>query len=55
VLLIDWLYKELKVDQTYNNIRKLFGPEFFIVFGVGVLISGTATALYYSKEHIKVH
>ena len=31
----------------------MFGPEFFIAFGVGMLISGTATALYYSEEHIK--
>jgi glycerol uptake facilitator-like aquaporin len=34
-------------------IADLFGTEFFIAFGIGVLISGSATALYYSKEHIK--
>jgi len=28
-------------------------PEFFIAFGVSMLISGTAIALYYSREHIK--
>ena len=31
----------------------LFGTEFFITFGIGMLISGGATALYYGKEHIK--
>jgi len=32
---------------------ELFGPEFFIAFGIGMLISGSATALYYRKENIK--
>jgi len=32
---------------------KLFGTEFFIAFGIGMLISGSATALYYGKERIK--
>ena len=32
---------------------QLFGTEFFIAFGIGMLISGSATALYYGKEHIK--
>ena len=32
---------------------KLFGTEFFIAFGTGMLISGSVTALYYGKEHIK--
>jgi len=31
----------------------LFGTEFFIAFGIGMLISGSAIALYYSKKHIK--
>jgi len=31
----------------------LFGTEFFIAFGVGMLISGTATTLYYGKEQVK--
>jgi len=32
---------------------RLFGTEFFIAFGIGILISGGATAIYYGKEHIK--
>jgi hypothetical protein len=32
---------------------ELFGTEFFVAFGIGMLISGTATAIYYSKEHIR--
>jgi len=32
---------------------QLFGAEFFIAFGIGMLISGSATAIYYSREHIK--
>jgi hypothetical protein len=31
----------------------LFGTEFFVAFGIGMLISGGATALYYGKENIK--
>jgi len=31
----------------------LFGTEFFIAFGIGMLISGSAIALYYGKEHLK--
>jgi hypothetical protein len=34
-------------------IAHLFGTEFFIAFGIGMLISGGVIALYYSKEHIK--
>jgi hypothetical protein len=34
-------------------VFQLFGTEFFIAFGIGMLISGSATALYYGKEHIK--
>ena len=32
---------------------ELFGTEFFIAFGIGMLISGSATALYYGREQIK--
>ena len=32
---------------------ELFGTEFLIAFGIGMLISGGATALYYGKENIK--
>lgn len=31
----------------------LFETEFFIAFGIGMLISGCATGLYHSKERIK--
>jgi hypothetical protein len=31
----------------------LFGIEFFMAFGVGMLISGGITVLYYEKEHFK--
>jgi hypothetical protein len=32
---------------------QLFGTEFFIAFGIGMLNSGSVTAIYYGKEHIK--
>jgi hypothetical protein len=31
----------------------LFGIEFFVAFGIGMLISGSATALYYHREKLK--
>jgi hypothetical protein len=31
----------------------MFGIEFFVAFGMGMLISGGATALYYSREWLK--
>jgi hypothetical protein len=34
-------------------VIELFGTEFFIAFGIGMLISGSATALYYGKENMK--
>ena len=31
----------------------MFGIEFFVAFGMGMLISGGATALYYGRERLK--
>jgi hypothetical protein len=31
----------------------MFGMEFLVSFGIGMAISGGATALYYGRERIK--